>query len=188
LAHRGDRRVALKVYRPEAVVRHLRLTGQDPADYEYRRNLAFYRVRALEPYVAEPLAWVSTGAVSAFVQEWLEGALYLDRYCAGGSNAPPALFEQVRRIVALAHEAGLYDLDLHAGNVMIVSEPDGMLRPKIFDFNAIPFYLHAPNPLTWLMVRCGMLTPRSRDLRKLREFHDPRQLERVRAARRARRG
>ncbi len=180
-----DRPVALKIYRPDAVTRHARLTGEDLAEYEYRRNLAFYRAPGLGRYVAEPLAWLSTGAISVFAQQWLDGVLYLDYHGRGDGAGSSRLFEQIRRIVDLAHAAGLYDVDLHAGNVMVVTAADGEPLPKLFDFNFIPFYVHAPNPLTWLLVKTGVLDLRARDRRKLRTFHDFRRIERAMAARRA---
>ena len=92
---------------------------------------------------------------------------------------PQGLFDHVRRIVALAHAARLYDVDLHAGNVMVVEEPGGEAVPKLFDFNFIPFYVHPPNPLAALLFRLGIIDLRSRDLRKLERFHDFRRVERT---------
>ena len=67
--------------------------------------------------------------------------------------------------------------DLHAGNVMIVDD-GGEKVPKLFDFNFIPFYVHAPNPAVWLALKLGLMDLRSRDARKLRTFHDFRRFER----------
>ena len=115
--------------------------------------------------------------VSVFVQEKLEGRLYYFDHVARGGSTDAELFAHVENIVRLAHEAELYDVDLHAGNLMVVEGPDGSRMPKLFDFNFIPFYIHPPNPLVGLLLKVGWLDLRSRDLRKLRNFHDFRRFE-----------
>lgn len=179
------REVALKVYKAGAVERHARLTGRELAEYEFHRCRAFHRVPELSRYVAEPLAYLCTGGVSAFVQERLVGPLYCryraddaDPRTAGAAASANRLFAHVERIVALAHSAGLYDMDLHAANLIVVDDPtSGEPIPKLFDFNFIPFYEHPPNPWVWLMLKVGVIDRRWRDLRKLRAFHDYRRIE-----------
>jgi len=173
------RDVALKLYKAGAVERHFRLLGEDLAEFEYRRNRDFYNAAGLSRYVAEPLAYLTGGGVAAFVQEHLGGELYYHYHRRREGRVPDGLFDHVRRIVELAHAAGLYDVDLHAGNVMVVEEPSGEAVPKLFDFNFIPFYVHPPNPLAALLFRLGVIDLRSRDLRKLRRFHDFRRVERT---------
>ena len=106
----------------------------------------------------------------------LDGALYHRYYRERDGEIPGSLREHVRRIVELAHEAGLYDVDLHARNVMVVTE-NGEPIPKLFDFNYIPFHDRPRNPFSALLLRIGLLGRRSRDLRKLRKFHDFSRLE-----------
>jgi hypothetical protein len=171
------RPVALKLYKAGAVERHARLLGEELAAFEYRRNRAFYDAPGLRRYVAEPLAYHTDGCVSAFVQERLGGTLYYFYFRERGGQVPPSLSEHLRRIVELSHAAGIHDVDLHAGNVMVVEE-GGDPVPKLFDFNSIPFHVHPPNPAAWLGLKLGILDPRSRDLRKLRAFHDFRRFER----------
>lgn len=171
------RPVVLKLYKAGAVERHARLLGEELADYEYRRNRAFYDAPGMRRYVAEPLAFHTDGCVSAFVQEKLEGCLYYSYFKERGEQAARGVVEHVRRMVELSHAAGLYDVDLHAGNVMVVEE-DGDAVPKLFDFNFIPFYVHPPNPAVWLALKLGLMDLRSRDARKLRSFHDFRRYER----------
>ena len=72
----------------------------------------------------------------------------------------------------LSHAAGLYDVDLHSLNIMVTHHGAGRPLAKLFDFNLIPFYVHPPNPFVWLLVKTGRIGMRSRDLRKLRRFHD----------------
>jgi len=177
-----DRPVALKLYKAGAVERHARLLGEELAEFEFRRNRAFYDAPGLRRFVAEPLAFYSDGCVSAFVQERLAGQLYYFYYQERGGAVPAHLATDIERLVEAAHAGGLYDVDLHAGNVMIVEE-EGRPVPKLFDFNFIPFYVHPPNPAVWLGLRLHLIDRRSRDLRKLRAFHDFRRLERKLARR-----
>ena len=175
-AWRG-REVALKLYKAGAIERHHRLVGGEPARYEYERNLAFHRAPGLARYVAEPLAYLEGAGIAAFAQERLDGPLYYQHYRDTGGRVDEALFAHVHEIVRLAHAAGLYDVDLHAGNFVVVREPSGELVPKLFDFNFIPFFVHAPNPAVWLGLKLGIIDERWRDLRKLERFHDFRRFE-----------
>ena len=166
------REVALKVYKVRGVQRHARKHPLNVAEFEYRRNLAFYKAPGLSGYVAEPLGFLTTGGISALLQEKLDGELYYFYYQSRGGNVPPELFRHVERIVELYHAADLYDVDLHSMNVMVVEEQDGQPIPKLFDFNLIPFHVRAPNPFVGLLLKTGLMSPKARDLRKLRKFHD----------------
>jgi hypothetical protein len=177
LAQWRGREVALKLYKAGAIERHHRLVGEELARYEYERNLAFHRASGLSRYVAEPLAYLCGPGMSAFVQERLVGPLYYQHHRDGGGGVDDALFGHVREIVRLSHAAGLYDVDLHAGNFVVVREASGELVPKLFDFNFIPFFVHAPNPAVWLALKLGLVDERWRDLRKLGRFHDFRRFE-----------
>jgi hypothetical protein len=172
LAEWRGREVALKLYKAGAIERHHRLVGEELARYEYERNLSFHRAPGLGRYVAEPLAYLSAPGISAFAQERLVGPLYYQNHRDAGGRMDDALFGHVREIVRLAHAAGLYDVDLHAGNFVVVREPNGELVPKLFDFNFIPFYVHPPNPAVWLGLKLHVIDQRWRDLRKLGRFHD----------------
>jgi hypothetical protein len=171
------REVTVKLYKAGAVEQHSRRHPQELAEFEYRRNRAFYDAPGLARYVVRPLAYLATGPVSVLVQERLDGVLYHRYYQDHDGEIPESLRNHVRRIVELAHHAGLYDVDLHARNVMIVTE-DGEPIPKLFDFNTIPFHLRPRNPFVALLLKTGLLSPRSRDLRKLRRFDDFRRLDR----------
>ena len=167
-----EREVALKVYKPKAIERHGRRHYHSLAEFEYRRNLDSYSAPGLATYVAEPLGYLHTSGVSAFVQEKLEGELYYFFYRRREARVPPELFRHVERMVELHHRAGLYDVDLHSMNVMVVQSADGEPIPKLFDFNLMPFYARPHNVLGRLAMRLGLISRRSRDLRKLRHFHD----------------
>jgi len=172
LAEWQSREVALKLYKAGAVERHHRLVGGELARYEYERNKAFHRAPGLACYIAAPLAYLTAPGMSAFVQERLIGPLYYQYHRDAGGRVDEALFARVREMVRLAHAAGLHDVDLHAGNFVVVREPSGELVPKLFDFNFIPFYVHPPNPLVWLALRLGLIDRTWRDRRKLTRFHD----------------
>ena len=165
------REVALKVYKSEAIARHARKHAENLAKFEYLRNRAFYDAPGLAKYVAEPMGYLTTGGVSAFIQEKLDGELYYFYFRARNGDVPVQLFEHVNRMVRLYHKAGLYDVDLHAMNVMVV-EKNGEPIPKLFDFNLIPFHIHPPNKLVGLLLKTGLIDLEARDLRKLRNFHD----------------
>jgi hypothetical protein len=177
LAEWRGREVALKLYKAGAIERHHRLVGGELARYEYERNAAFHRVPGLARYIAEPLAHLAGAGIAAFVQERLVGPTYYQHYRDTGGRVDATLFAHVREIVRLAHASGLYDVDLHAGNFVVVREPSGELVPKLFDFNFIPFFVHAPNPAVWLGLKLGIIDERWRDLRKLESFHDFRRFE-----------
>jgi hypothetical protein len=172
------RDVVLKLYKAGATERHFRLLNEELVEFEWKRNRAFYDAPGLRQYIAEPLAYLTGPGVAAFVQEKIEGQLYYFDYVERGEQIDEALFEHVKTLVRLSHEAGLYDVDLHAGNLMVVRDAHGVGIPKLFDFNFIPFYIHPPNPGTGLLLKLGILDHRSRDLRKLRNFHDFRRFAR----------
>lgn len=178
LAEWRDRQVIVKLYKAGAIERHARLMDEELVEFEYSRNKAFYQAEGMQRYVAEPLAYVCTGGLSAFVQEKLEGELYYHYYTKREGRVADSLFDHVREIVRLSHAAGLYDVDLHAGNLMVVENAEGEAIPKLFDFNFIPFYLHAPNPWVAMLLKLRLVDRGWRDLRKLERFHDFRRFER----------
>ncbi len=166
---REGREVAIKVYKALALANHSRKLGGNLAEYEFERNRSFYRAPGLARYVAEPIDCLVTDEYSAIVQELLVGDLYYFFRQKRGAEAVAVLRSHLERIVELAHAADLFDLDMHSLNVMVVEE-DGTAIPKLFDFNLIPFYVRPPNPLVALLLAVGLLNPRSRDRRLLRNF------------------
>jgi hypothetical protein len=172
------RPVALKLYKSFAVARHDRKHPLTLARYEYERNAAFFAVPGLQQHVAEPLGYIATAGASALVQERLDGKLYYFHHRDGGGRIDQDLYAQMARILELAHGAGLYDVDLHAMNVMVTRPEGGRPLARIFDFNLIPFHVRPPNPFVKFLLRSGLRSPRERDLRKLRNFHDFTRVER----------
>ena len=171
------REVVLKVYKSRAVVRHARKHPLPLPRYEYLRNAAFFAVPGLAEFVAEPFGYFDADGASALVQERLDGELYYFHWKRLEGKVDERLRAQLSRILELAHGAGLYDVDMHAMNVMVVRGDDGRPRAKLFDFNLIPFHVRPPNPLVGLLLRTGLMDARARDLRKLRNFHDFRRVE-----------
>ena len=170
--------VALKVYKPASIEHHYHNFGDELVEFEWNRNRELYAAPGLSTYVAEPLAYLCMPGVQAFVQEKLNGPLYYYYFLESGSRVDEKMLAHVRKIVECAHAAGIYDIDLHAGNLIVVDAPDGEPIPKLFDFNWIPFYIRPPNPIVGLMLRLGLIDYRSRDLRKLDKLHDFRGVER----------
>lgn len=166
------RPAALKIYKTTALERHARKHPLPLAEFEFRQNRAFWEAPGLATYVAEPLAFVVTEQLQAFLQERLVGQLYYFYYLEHAGRLDPELFSKIGRLVELAHAAGLYDVDLHAMNVMVVGDESGVCWPKLFDFNLIPFHVRAPNKFVALLLRTGLLGLHSRDRRKLRNFHN----------------
>jgi hypothetical protein len=83
--------------------------------------------------------------------------------------------EDLAELVSLSHAAKLYDIDLHAMNVMVDRRAGG---PKLFDFNQIPFTERPQNPFVGFALKLGLLGKGSRDLRKLANFNDFDRVER----------
>ncbi|MFV1987225.1 MAG: hypothetical protein ACC682_08075 [Gemmatimonadota bacterium] len=171
--------VAVKVYRPRYVRRHAERHPVAIAEYEYTRNLAFRHSADLARYAAEPIDFLDSPSVSGFVQELIHGEMYYDA-CVRRGGPIDSVFTHIERIVDLAHARGLYDIDLHAMNVLIVDD-GGEEIPKLFDFNRIPFYMDPRNPLEAAALRLGIIDERTRDRKKLRQFHNFRKLLRRRA-------
>ncbi len=167
---REDRDLAVKIYKEKALAKHHRKLGQNLAQYEYERNIAFFMTPGLARYVAEPIEYIVDGDRAALVQELLVGPLYFFYRQQEGDAAAARLRPHLERIVECAHAEGLYDLDIHSLNVLVVEEGDGSRVPKLFDFNLIPFYLHPPNPFVAALLKVGLLHPRHRDRRLLRNF------------------
>ena len=169
------REVGLKVYKPAAIARHGRKHELPLAEFEYRRNKAFFDAPGMARFVAEPLGFVVEPGFQMLLQEHLDGEVY---YFARRDSAPfisPRFKQDLAELVSLSHAAGLYDIDLHAMNVMVDRKAGG---PKLFDFNQIPFTERPQNPFVGLALKSGLLGRESRDLRKLARFDNFDRVER----------
>lgn len=163
------RPVAVKIYKPIAINRHAMRHPQNIAEYEFQRNRFLYNVPGLRDYIAEPIDFVVDDQISAIIQEQLTGPLYYFYYRDRSGKIDPAFREHLKKIIDLAHQAEFYDVDLHAFNV-IVDESTGEPKPKLFDFNLIPFYDKPGHWISKLGLKLGVIHKRDRDLRLLRNF------------------
>jgi hypothetical protein len=180
-AHWRGQEVAVKVYRPASVARHRLKFGGSLAGFEFARNAHIRSLRGMARFVAEPLGHASRGDDECLVQERLHGPLYF-HYRNAGQTAPPGFKARLTQLVAACHVAGIYDLDLHAMNVIVQQEPDGELIPRLFDFNMVPYTLKPRNAGQWLM-RLGILPAGFGDYRRLARLDDFRGIPRRHAQR-----
>ena len=169
------RDVGLKVYKPAAIARHARKHKLPLAEFEHRRNKAFFDARGMSKYVAEPIAFVVEPGFQMSLQECLDGEVYYFAQRDHASFISPKFMDDLAELVSLSHAADLYDIDLHAMNVMVDRRAGG---PKLFDFNQIPFTERPQNPFVGFALRMGLLGRGSRDLRKLARFKNFERVER----------
>jgi ubiquinone/menaquinone biosynthesis C-methylase UbiE len=169
------REVGLKVYKPAAIARHARKHQLPLAEFEHRRNRAFFEARGMSKYVAEPLGFVVEPGFQMSLQECLDGEVYYFAQREHADFISPRFMDDLAELVTLSHEAKLYDIDLHAMNVMVDRRAGG---PKLFDFNQIPFTERPQNPFIGLALKLGLLGKESRDLRKLARFNNFDRVER----------
>lgn len=169
--YRGES-VAVKAYRADMMVKCQRRYGITRSAFEHGRATAAYGVDAIRQYIARPIALFGEGDgySHAFVQQRVEG-MRLRALIEQTGSVPPETLAALRTLVREAHAAGLYDLDLCANNICVRKTSEGW-QPMLFDFNMLPLYLFARNPLTKLFFRVGLSKPWGRDLRHLRDFED----------------
>ncbi|HEX6397778.1 MAG TPA: methyltransferase domain-containing protein, partial [Steroidobacteraceae bacterium] len=158
------REVGVKVYKPAAIANHARKHELPLAEFEHRRNKAFFEARGMAKYVAEPLGFVVEPGFQMSLQECVDGEVYYFAQRDHADFISPRFMEDLATVVSLSHEAQLYDIDLHAMNVMVDRKAG---TPKLFDFNQIPFTERPQNPFVGLALKLGLLGRESRDLRKL---------------------
>ena len=169
------REVGVKVYKPAAIANHARKHKLPLAEFEHRRNKAFFEARGMAQYVAEPLGFVVEPGFQMSLQECVDGEVYYFAQRDHADFISPRFMEDLANVVSLSHEAQLYDIDLHAMNVMVDRQAG---TPKLFDFNQIPFTERPQNPFVGLALRLGLLGRGSRDLRKLARFQNYDRVER----------
>ncbi len=101
------REVGLKVYKPAAIANHARKHKLPLAEFEYRRNKAFFDARGMSRYVAEPLGFIVEPGFQMSVQECVEGEVYYFAQRDHAEFISPRFMEDLADIVALSHEAQL---------------------------------------------------------------------------------
>lgn len=172
IVYGGDwrgRQVALKVYKPAGIRNHSKRHPLNIAEFEFQRNKVFYELPGLSDYIAQPLYYWANPDVCAMVQERLVGPLYYFYYLENKGRVSPGFKQHLRIIIDLAHAAGLFDVDMHAFNV-IVDESGGEPIPKLFDFNLIPFHQGPGLSMSKLLLKLGLTNKASRDERLFRNF------------------
>lgn len=161
------RDIVLKYFSPEATAKHARYHPVPLARFEFERNAALHRVEGLQGCIARPLGFVAVEERQVLAQEFVEG-VELGAFIRSAAEAEArAVAAELARIVSVAHAAGVFDLDLHPANVLVIRHETREPSVALFDFNKIPYHLKPPNPLARLLVTCGIIGPRSRDLRRL---------------------
>jgi hypothetical protein len=169
-ARRHDQALILKSYHRRAVARHTERAGGSLARYECERNAALHRVAGLAAYVAAPVGYWSSPREEFFVQQRICGESLASFLRGCSTRNRERLLSELRNILDCAHGAGLYDLDLHPGNVLVQRRVDGSGRPILFDFNKVPYHQQPPNRLSGWLVALGLIGPRSRDRRLWRRL------------------
>ncbi len=164
--------VAIKIYRAAMMEKCRRYYGITRSAFEFRRNCDIYAIEEVRPFVARPIALFGEGDgfSHVFIQQRIEG-IRLRALIERLGEVPPETLNSLRTIVRLAHNAGLYDLDLCANNIRVRHTRDGW-QPMLFDFNMLPLYLFARSPLSKLLYKSGLRKPWGRDLRHLADFAD----------------
>ncbi len=164
-----QQQVALKVYKPKGIKNHCKRHSSNIAEFEFQRNKAFYELPGLSDYIAKPLYFWARPDFCAMVQERLTGPLYYFYYRDKKGLVAPGFKRHLQTIIDLAHDGGLFDVDMHAFNV-IVDESRSEPIPKLFDFNLIPFHERTGLSLSNVLLKLGLINKTSRDKRMLRNF------------------
>ena len=160
--------LVIKRYRPEAIAKHAALADLPLAEFEFRRNLACFSVPGLEQNVARPVAYHVGKDGQWVIQQRLKGELCLDSSGNWSTEQWSSLRERLLELVVCAHDAQLYDLDLHPGNIMLVDSGTRQ-EPLLFDFNLVPFTERRKLTLDGMLYRLGLMDATYRDLRRLRK-------------------
>jgi len=161
--------VALKVYKPLAIKSHSARHPLNIAEFEFQRNKAIYDLPGLSDYIAQPFHYWVSSDLCAMVQERLTGPLYYFYYRDHQGKVAPTFKQHMQTIIDQAHKGGLYDVDMHAFNV-IVDESGGEPIPKLFDFNLIPFHERPGISMSKLLFKLGLVNKATRDKRLLKNF------------------
>ena len=122
IVYRGrwqGREVGIKVYKPAAMASHARKHKLPLAEFENLRNKAFFEARGMSKYVAEPLGFVVEPGFQMSLQELVDGEVYYFAQRDHADFISPRFMDDLANLVTLSHEASLYDIDLHAMNVMV---------------------------------------------------------------------
>ncbi len=164
------KKVAVKFYRPKFIDKFRDRYGVDIAQFEFDRNAAFRAVPGLEKFTVEPIRVLEAkdGYSPAFVQEFVQGQPLVE-LMRGLGHLPPRILELGRQIIDTANAAGLHDLDMNDSNIMVRKKGDDW-RLTVYDFNLMPQYLYAPNPIVKLLYKLGIRDKSGRDYQCLKRW------------------
>jgi hypothetical protein len=173
----GEER-ALKLYKPSAIAKHARHDARPLAQFEFEVNREYRDCAGLARYVAAPIDFLVSARVQVFLQERLRGPLYYYWYLQASEAQRSRMRVHIDHMVAEAHRAQIYGINLQALNLIVVPDATDEPIPKLFDFNRLPRHVHHSNRFLGLAVRLGLLTPQRLDYMTLARLHDFRALER----------
>ena len=162
--------VAIKFYRQRFIDKFRRRYGVDIAQFEYDRNAAFRAVPGLAEHTVEPLRVLreEDGHTPGFVQEFVTGTPLVQLMRDLG-HLPPEILVMGRKIIDAACAAGLHDLDMNDSNMMVQQREAGW-HLLVYDFNLMPQYLYAPNPIVKLQYKLGIRKRSGRDYQCLKRW------------------
>ena len=165
----GDN-VSAKVYQAEAAQKYRNKYGTDIAEFEYQRNQSLFALAPIRKHVARPYRVYpeSSEFTHCLIQEYISGLTLKDLVIEKG-HLPQEVLDAGYLVIQQAELHGVHDLDISSKNVRIVDQ-GGELVLKLYDFNLMPQYLHAPNPFLWLAFRLGLRDRSFRDYRNLRKW------------------
>ena len=166
----GQDSVIAKVYRETAAQKYRHKYGTDIAEFEYLRNQSLFALTPIRKHVARPYRVYPDASeyTHCIIQEYVSGRTLKDLVIELG-HLPREVLDAGYRVVQQAEAHGVHDLDISSKNVRII-EQDGELVLKLYDFNLMPQYLHAPNPFLWLALKLGLRSRSHRDYRNLRKW------------------
>jgi hypothetical protein len=167
-ARRGTELVAVKIFNSRAIAKHASRHHEPLARFEFNRNRQLYAVPGLRNNIVRPVSVIDRGHQQILMQDVVCGETVADFRAVANDRDRQRICAQLVRIVAAAHDASIFDLDIHSGNILISRARTGQPNVMLFDFNKIPFHEWPPNALAGCLLRLGWIGPRSRDFRLLR--------------------
>jgi len=167
-AQRGAEQVALKFFTSRAIAKHAMRHDEPLARFELNRNQRLYAAPALRKNIVRPIGAIDRGGQQILMQDVVRGETLSEFSATAHERDRHRIYRQLVRIVTAAHNASIFDLDIHSGNILITRGRTGEPNVMLFDFNKIPFHEWPPNAVVRCLVRLGWLGPASRDLRLLR--------------------
>lgn len=167
-AKRGADMVAVKLFSSQAIAKHASRHHEPLARFEFNRNRHLYSIPELRDNIVRPIEVFDLGSRQMLMQDVICGDTLTEFSTVASGGDRRQVYAQLVRIVTAAHDVSIFDLDLHRDNILITRSRTGHPNVMLFDFNKIPFHEHPPNALAGILVRLGLIGPRSRDLRLLR--------------------